>query len=100
MPGQNGPWLQHCQTLLAAISEAGEQDPEDTIDGPKPGARSSANETRKLVAQRNILGDEICTIFENGGNSGENKWELERHQADHSLSPNDRESQQLRYRIE
>jgi hypothetical protein len=44
-----------------------------------------------LVAQRNILGDEICTIFENGGNNGENRWELERHQADHSLSSNDRE---------
>jgi hypothetical protein len=28
--------------------------------------------TLDLVAQRNILGDEICTIFENGGNSGEN----------------------------
>jgi hypothetical protein len=54
-----------------------------------------------LVAQRNILGDEICTIFENGGNCGENKWELERHQADHSLSPNEREKSAitLPYRI-
>ncbi len=91
MPGQNGGWLHHSQTFSPAIPEAGEQDPEDTIDGPKPGARSSVNEAPKLVAQRNILGDEICTIFENGGNSGENKWELERHQADHSLSPSDRE---------
>ncbi|MEE9385769.1 MAG: hypothetical protein V3V08_20355, partial [Nannocystaceae bacterium] len=39
-----------------------DKDPEDTIDGPKPGARSSVNEAPKLVAQRNILGDEICTI--------------------------------------
>ena len=101
MPGQNGGWLHHSQTFPPAISEAGEQDPEDTIDRPKPGARSSVNEAPKLVAQRNILGDEICTIFENGGNSGENKWELERHQADHSLSPNDREKSAitLPYRI-
>ena len=82
MPGQNGGWLHHSQTFPPAIPGAGEQDPEDTIDGSKPGARSSVNEAPKLVAQRNILGDEICTIFENGGNSGENKWELERHQAD------------------
>jgi hypothetical protein len=42
-----------------------------------------------LVAQCSILGDEICTILENGGNNGENPWQLERHLADHSLSPND-----------
>ncbi len=48
------------------------------------------NEAQKLVAQCSILGDEICTILENGGNSGENQWQLERHLADHSLSPNDR----------
>jgi signal transduction histidine kinase len=101
MPGQNGGWLHHSQTFSPAIPEAGEQDPEDTIDGPKPGARSSVNEAPKLVAKRNILGDEICTIFENNGNNGENKWELERHQADPSLSPNDREKSaiSLPYRI-
>ncbi len=47
---------------------------------------------RKLVAQCEILGDEICTILENGGNNGENQWQLERHLADHSLSPNDRKT--------
>jgi hypothetical protein len=31
--------------------------------------RSSIHEARKLMAQRNILGDEICTILENGGNN-------------------------------
>ncbi len=89
MPGQDGGWFHHNQTFPPTIPEAEEQHPEDAIDGSKPGARLSVNEARKLVAQRNILGDEICTIFENGGNSEENKWELERHQADHSLSPND-----------
>ena len=108
MPDQNGGWFHHSQTLLPAIPEAGEQHPEDTLDGPKPGARSSVNEARKLVAQCSILGDEICTILENGGNNGENQWQLERHLADHSLSPNDRKksaippskSQQFRRRIQ
>jgi hypothetical protein len=35
-------------------------------------------EARELVAQRNILGNEICTIPENGSNDGENPWALER----------------------
>jgi len=48
------------------------------------------NQARKLVAQRNILGDEIRTISEYGGNNAENEWELERHRADHSLSRNHR----------
>ena len=47
------------------------------------------NEARKLVAQCSILGDEICTILENGGNNGENQWQLERYLADPSLNPND-----------
>jgi hypothetical protein len=34
----------------------------------------------------------LClVIIENGGNNGENQWQLERHLADHSLSSNDRE---------
>ncbi len=91
MPGQNSGWFHQSQTFPPAIPEAGEQYPEDTIDGPKPGARSSANEARELVAQRNVLGDEICAVLKNRGNNGENQWELEGHLADHSLSPNDRE---------
>ena len=39
-----------------------------------------------------ILADEICSILENRGNDGEKQRELERHWADHSLSPNDREN--------
>jgi hypothetical protein len=38
-----------------------------------------------VVAQRNILGDEICAVLENRGNNGENLWVLEQHPADHSL---------------
>jgi hypothetical protein len=72
------------------MPEAREQHPENTVNRPKPGPRSSVNEARKLVAQCSILGDEICTILENGGNNGENQWQLERHLADHSRSPNDR----------
>ncbi len=74
MPGQNGGWFHHSQTFPPAIPEAGEQHPADTINGPNPGARSSVNEARKLVAQCNVLGDEICAILENGGNNGENQW--------------------------
>jgi hypothetical protein len=49
------------------------------------------NEARKLVAQRQVLGDEICAISENGGNNAEYERELDRHRADHSLSLNDHE---------
>jgi hypothetical protein len=91
MPGQNGRWLHHCQTLPPAIPEAREQRPEDTIDRTKPGAMPLVNQARKLVAQCNILGDEIRTISEYGGNNAENEWEFERHRADHRLSRNHRE---------
>jgi transposase InsO family protein len=47
------------------------------------------NEARKLVAQRDVLGGEICSILESGGTNREKLQELERHLADHSLSPND-----------
>ncbi len=40
------------------------------------------------LSERAIL---YLVIIENGGNNGENQWQLERHLADHSLSPNDRE---------
>ena len=35
------------------------------------------NEARELVAQRSILGDAICAVLENHGNSGVDPWELE-----------------------
>ena len=73
MPGQNGGWLHDSQTFPPAIPEAGEQHPEDTIDGPNPGARSSVNEARKLVAQCNILGDEIGMVLEKGRYNAENQ---------------------------
>ena len=52
------------------------------------------------VVQCSILGDEICAILENGGDNGENQWELEGHPADCSLSRNERNSQQFRYRVQ
>jgi hypothetical protein len=90
MPGQNGGWLDHCQIVPAAVLEAGEQHPEDTVNGPKPGARSSMNEARELVTQGDSLGDEICTVLEDGSDNGENQRELEGHLADHSLGPTER----------
>lgn len=73
MPGQNGGWFHHHQTFPPASPETGEQHPKDAIDGSKPGARSLVNEARKLVTQRNILGDEICAVLEKRGNNGENQ---------------------------
>jgi hypothetical protein len=69
MPSQDGGWLHHSQTFPPAIPEAGEQGPEDTVNGPKLGPRSSMYQARELVAERNILDDEICTVFENGSDS-------------------------------
>ena len=88
MPGQNGGWLHHRQTFPPAIPELGEQDPEDSIDAPKPGARSSVNEARELMTQRDILGHEICAILENRGNNGKNQRELEGHLANDSRRAN------------
>jgi hypothetical protein len=96
MPSQNGGWLDHCQIVPPAVPEAGEQNPEDTVNGPKPGPRSSMNEARELVTQGDILGDEICAILGNGDDDGENQWEPEGHPAHYSHSRNERKSPQLR----
>jgi serine/threonine protein phosphatase PrpC len=40
-----------------------------------------------LVAQRNVLGDEICAVLENGSSNGEKQCKLERHSANDSLGP-------------
>jgi len=50
------------------------------------------NEARELVTQGSILGDEICAILENGSDNRENQWELERHLANDSRSPNERKN--------
>lgn len=49
-------------------------------------------QARQLVAQRNILGDEIGTVLENSCCDGENRGELERHRPNHSLSPNEQKN--------
>jgi hypothetical protein len=87
MPGQNDGWLHHHQTFSPTIPDAGEHRPEGAVGGPKLGPRASMYQTRELVAQRNILGHELGTVLENGSNNGENQWALERHPANHSLSP-------------
>jgi len=48
------------------------------------------DEARELVTQGDILGDEICTVLEDGSDNGENQRELEGHLADHSLGPSER----------
>jgi hypothetical protein len=57
-------------------------------------------QARELLTQGNILGDENCTLLEDGGDNGENQWELDGHLADCSLSSNERKSQQFRYRVQ
>jgi len=40
-----------------------------------------------LVTQRNVLGDEIGSVLEDGDDDGEKQWELEGHLADGSPDP-------------
>jgi hypothetical protein len=87
-------------STLRVLNVLGHSSPECTVNGSKPGPRSSVNEARELVTQGNILGDEICAILENGGDNGENQWELEGHPPDCSVSRNERKSQQFRYRVQ
>jgi len=54
------------------------------------------NETRKPVPQRNILGAEICSILESGGNQWEKQPELKRNLAIMASAPTTRKSQPLR----
>jgi hypothetical protein len=100
MPSQDCGRLHHDKTFSPANPEAGEQHPECTVNGSKAGPRSSLNEARELVTQGNILGDEICAILENGGDNGENQWELEGHPPECSLSRIERKNQQFRYRVQ
>ena len=73
MPSQNGGWHDHCQIVPPAVPEAGEQHPEDTVNGPKPGPSSSMNEARELMTQGDILGDKISAVLENGDDEGGNR---------------------------
>jgi hypothetical protein len=69
MPSHNGRWLHHGQTFPPAIPEARKQHPEHTVHGTKFGSPPAMYQARELMAQRNILGDEISTVLENGSNS-------------------------------
>jgi hypothetical protein len=57
-------------------------------------------QARELVAQRNVLGDEIGMVLDDGRNNREKNCELERHPSNHSLSPMTGKCQQLRSCIE
>ena len=92
MPGQNGVWN---QTVPPAIPDPREQRPEGTVDRTKLRPRPSMHETRELMAQGHILGDEICTVLENGSNNEENRWEFERHLRIIVSVPMCRKSQQV-----
>ncbi len=100
MPGQDCGWLHDDQTVRPASPEAREQHPEGTINRSKPGPRFWVNEARELVTQGNILGDEIRTILENGGNNGKNQWQLERIWRIITPAPMTGKSQQFRRRIQ
>jgi hypothetical protein len=53
MPGQNGGWLHHGQALPPTIPEAGEQQPEDTIDKRISG---SLNGISRIIASARMTG--------------------------------------------
>jgi len=57
-------------------------------------------QARELVAQRNLLGDEICAVLENGSSNGEKQCELERHSANDRLGPIPGKTLQFRLCIE
>ena len=76
MPGHNGGWLHDSQTLPLVIPDAREQNPEDTVNGPKLGPRPSVYQARELVTKGNILGDEACTMIDDGNDNGANQREL------------------------
>ena len=84
MSSQDGGWLQHGQKLPPATPEARKQYPEHAVDGPQLGPRLLVSQARELVTQRNVLGDEIRSVLEDGDDNGENQWELEGHLANDS----------------
>ncbi len=49
-------------------------------------------QARELLTQGNILGDDNCTLLEDGGDNGEEQRELEKHPANDGLSPNGRKT--------
>ncbi len=99
MPSQDGGGLHHSQTFPPAIPEAGEQNPEDTVSGPKLGPRPLMYQARELMTQGHILGDEICTILENGGDKRDDQREVEGHLPNDGRSPNERRSQRFHRRM-
>ena len=76
MPGHNGGWLHQSQTVLPPTPETTQKDPEDTVDGPNLGPRTSMYQARELLAQRNVLGDEICAVLEDDSSNGEKQCNL------------------------
>ena len=77
MPRQDDGWLQHGQSFCPATPEVRKHHPEGAVNGPQLGPRPSVYHARELVAQRNVLGDEICSILEDDDDNGEKQWELE-----------------------
>ena len=89
---RDGDWEIEAAALIRGITGQKTEHARGGFRELEPPARSSMNEARKLVAQCNVLGDEVCTILENSGNNSENQCQLERHLVDHSLRPNDRKT--------
>ena len=89
MPDQNGGWPHHGQRFYPTTPEAGEQRPEGAVDRPQLGPRPSVYQARDLMAQSNVLRDEICSILEDSDENGEHQWELEGHLAEGTLKRNE-----------
>ena len=49
------------------------------------------------MTQRNVLGDEIRSVLQDGDDDGDNQWEFEGHLADGSADPDGRKAEQLRH---
>ena len=58
MPSDHRRGLDDRQRVRPPRPDAGDDDPERTVDGPKPRSRSGATENRKLLAEKEVLGDE------------------------------------------
>lgn len=57
----------------------GEKGPEGTVDGPQPGAFASMPECRQLLAEGEVLGDEVSTVAEEHHGGGGSQREVVGH---------------------
>ena len=85
MPADDGRGLDHHQGITPAGPEAGQQRPQGAVDGSKAWPLPPMFEARKLMPKGEVLGDEVRSIPEDGGDQRDDQRELERHADDGSL---------------